>query len=90
MRLAAKRDGNEQYIIDALEGDGFIVQSISDTGIPDLLVGHPKSKRLFMIEVKDTGGRLKPAQKEFHAKFAGFPVYVAFTVEAALLIARSQ
>lgn len=89
MRRAAKRDANERRIIDALEAAGYKVACLSDTGIPDLLVGTP-TRRFFLIEVKDTGGRLKPAQKEFHAKFAGFPVYVAFTVEAALLIARNQ
>lgn len=75
----------------ALEAEGFVVERVSDTGIPDLIVGTPQPRRrLFLIEVKDVGGKLKPAQKEFHRKFAGFPVYVAYSVADALLIAQSQ
>jgi hypothetical protein len=88
VRPAAKRDGNEGEIIAALEAIGYTVDTVSSSGHPDLLCGSPIERRLFLIEVKEKGEPLTPKQKKFHAKWHAFPVYVAFNVPQALLIAR--
>lgn len=71
MRRAAKRDANEQAIVDALESVGAIVRRINDTALPDLAVYY--RRRWFLMECKVPGGKLTPAQEALHA-LAPFPV----------------
>lgn len=69
MRRAAKVDGNQRDIVDALRQIGCDVHVI---GLPvDLLVGF--RARNFLIEVKDPNGsnRLTESQKEFMATWRG-------------------
>jgi hypothetical protein len=94
VRTAAKRDGNEDEIVEALEGAGYKVFPLSDEGIPDLLVGRvpPSHKALtywLLLEVKS--GPTKPltkAQEQFFQRTEGLPRFVVTTAEAALKAAR--
>lgn len=51
MRHAARRDGNEDAIVTALQAAGATVAKLSGDGIPDLLVEYLGVLRL--VEVKD-------------------------------------
>jgi hypothetical protein len=53
-RRAAKRDSNEQDIVDALEAIGATVTRLSGEGLPDLLVGLGGS--MWLLEVKQPLG----------------------------------
>ncbi len=80
MRHAAKRDGHERAIIQALEAIGVSVAPLSMPGVPDLLCWTAwDGYRL--VEVKTRSGKLTPAQVTFRQKF---PVLVARSVEEAL------
>ncbi len=81
MRTKAKRDGNEQAIVEALEAAGVCVLRVSSPGAPDLLL-HDDACRLVWrcrfnewlpAEVKTRTGRLTQAQREFLAK-AEYPI----------------
>jgi len=62
VRLAAKRDDNEQRIIDALEAAGCRVWRINQAGLPDLLV--VRAGMIYLLEVKhEFRGRLTKAQQ---------------------------
>jgi len=73
MRYSAKRDDNEQDIVDALEACGATVQRLDAKGVPDLLVGY-RNQNLLM-EVKINGLRkeamLTHRQKEWLSKWNG-------------------
>lgn len=85
MRRAAKVDGNQAEIVEALRGiDGCIVQLLSAVGqgVPDLLVGYRGFN--FLFECKDETQpnhrhELTPDQQEWHAKWTG-QVQKVFTV----------
>lgn len=94
VRHAARRDEAEPGIISALVGIGAKVQPLSDTNVPDLLVGWCGINVL--LEVKTGDARLRPGQKEWIRQWAG-PVFVvrseqeaveAVTVLAPALLAR--
>ena len=55
-------------------------------GEPDLLVGY--KGRLYLIEMKQEGGRLSPLQKAIHAEWrrAGIEVHVARSLEEVVEI----
>jgi hypothetical protein len=85
-RRAAMRDGNEPELRAAFARHGWHTETMSGTGMPDLLVWPPESKigsaRLAtLVDVKNGKGRLKPAQatkwKALSEK--GIPVYVCRT-----------
>jgi hypothetical protein len=87
-RRAARTDGNQSAIVDALRQYGCVVQSLAavGSGVPDLLVGHRATRRLLLIEVKDptqqpNKRRLKPLQVEWHREWSGLPVYIVERVE---------
>ena len=82
MRRAAKRDENEQAIVDDLLKVGVLVRKISAPGVPDLLCGHRGS--LYLLEVKQGDGKLKPLQEIFFKEFHGYPVAVVRSTEQAL------
>ena len=68
-RYAAKRDKNEQQIVDALRQVGATVTTISGMGIGDLLVGFRGNN--FLLEVKAKRGSLTTAQREFRERWQG-------------------
>ena len=89
MRLAARTDANQEEIVKALRKLGARVQSLArmGEGVPDLLVGW--RGRLLLLEVKDGSRKpselkLTPAEEEWHARWAGLPVYVVESVEQAI------
>lgn len=67
MRRAAKTDGNQHQIVQALRAVGAKVVYIKEP--VDLLVGF--RKRNILLEVKDVNGRLTKAQEEFLQTWPG-------------------
>lgn len=80
MRHAAKRDGNEPEIVEALEHLGVYVLRVSSPGAPDLLC-YRDDRGWLPIEIKQPGETLTPAQLALRAR-ACFPV--VRSVEEAL------
>lgn len=79
---AGKRvDAHHAYIRDALRKAGVLVFDTSAVGrgYPDLVCGY--GGKIFMLEIKEAGGKLTPAQEKFHGLWAGYPVYVVRSVE---------
>lgn len=91
MRRAAKIDGTQTAIVDALRAAGCRVLSLAacGNGVPDLLVKHPvwcffSGERLILMEVKNPKGKgiaLTERQVRFHAEW---PVVVVTSVDEAL------
>jgi len=74
MRWAARRDGNDGIIAEALRAAGFGVHDFAKAGggIPDRLVTRalPDNKPwICWVEIKTEKGRLRPGQQEFRAVF---------------------
>lgn len=89
MRRAARVDGNQRQIVEALRRAGATVQSLAavGVGVPDLLVGLRRQS--FLLEVKDPAQdpckqRLTPAQVVWHRTWNGLPVAIVRTPEEAL------
>jgi hypothetical protein len=84
MRRAAKRDASEPDIVETLEGIGCDVTKLSDTDLPDLLVGY--RGKLHLMEVKTGNAKLRPGQEEFRARMeeCGVTVKVVRTPSQAL------
>jgi hypothetical protein len=84
-RKNPKRDKNENVIIEALRMAGAFVTSLSDKGIPDLLVIFRGN--VFFLEVKSDGGRLTTHQVAWHAEALnhGVKVHIVKSVHDALL-----
>lgn len=80
-RRAAKRDGNERPIIDALRAAGASVEQLSKKGVPDLLVGF--QGQTFLMEVKEKKGKLTPDEDTWIAAWKG-KVHIARSIEEAL------
>ena len=90
MRYALRTDSNQTQIISALEAAGALVEVI---GKPvDLLVGvvNRKGEKTFaFFEVKD-GAKMPsqrkktPLQERFFEKYAGYPICLVDSPEAAL------
>ena len=66
-RYSAKRDANEPEIIKALTQAGASVQKLSDSGVPDLLVGL--RGKTFLLEIKAGRNGLNDVQKTWHNEF---------------------
>jgi hypothetical protein len=81
-RRAAKRDASEAAIVAALRLAGAIVWSISEKGLPDLVVGYRGAT--FLLEVKSPGKGLTEAQEDVHAIWRGGPIHVVETPQDAL------
>jgi hypothetical protein len=90
---AAKPDGNQAAIVDALRRLGFHVALTHRLGggFPDLIVTGERlpagDVAALLVEVKDRAGRdrLTPPEIEFHADYpAGGPLIVAHDVEDVL------
>lgn len=81
---AARTDKNQKEIVKHLRKLGAIVAVTSHVkeGFPDLLVGNPETKQIFLIEVKSKNGKLTDAQKEFHALWCGL-INIVRSIEEA-------
>lgn len=88
-----RRDDVEPQIIAALKQIGASVQTLSETGAPDLLVGF--RGRTFLLEVKDEHGKnrrggkrtesgLRDSQEDWWRKWRGTDPAVVTTPEEAL------
>ncbi len=91
MRRAAKKDGNQAAIVEALRAAGASVSIINEAGIPDLLIGFCGVNLL--AEVKDpaqpkAGQRLKPDQVKWHREWKGQKTIVYSVADALALIER--
>lgn len=87
MRRAAKVDGNQREIINALKAIGCDVEVI---GLPvDLVVGY--RCRNFLVECKNPKGsnRLTDGQKEFIARWRGQVRVVRSAEEAIRLVTEA-
>lgn len=88
MRRAAKRDLNEQVIVQAFRRLGWSVAYLSGPGCPDLLVA--KAGRLVLVEVKGKRGRLTPAQIAWHAAWGIYGLEVVRSVDDVIAIDRGK
>jgi Holliday junction resolvase len=75
MKLRARIDKNHKSIVECFRKLGCSVLSLSSQGkgCPDLLISY--QKQCYLVEVKDTGGKLRESQKAFMRNW-GSPVYV--------------
>lgn len=92
MRRAARRDGNEPFVIAALEAAGCQVLQLSIKGAPDLLV--LRYGQLTLIEIKDgakalSRQKLTSHQATWHARWRDAPLAILRSVEDALRWLRS-
>jgi len=80
MRQRARVDKNHKSIVQCFRKLGCCVLSLSaqGKGCPDLLISY--QMQLYLVEVKDTGGKLRESQKEFMRTW-GSPVYVVRSKE---------
>lgn len=90
MRHAARRDGNDAIITEALRKAGFTVIDYAKAGegIPDKLITRPLPDGkpwVCWVEIKMPKGKLREAQEAFRALFEGRgEYYVARDAEAAI------
>jgi len=75
MRQRARIDKNHKSIVECFRKLGCSVLSLHmvGKGCPDLLICY--QMQLYLVEVKDTGGKLNTLQEDWHRKW-GSPVYV--------------
>ena len=89
-RRAAKVDSTQPAIVDALRKRGAKVWSLATVGrgFPDLLVMVPGmgSRGWFLLECKTPGGKLTPAQVEWHAANDGVAHVVESPEEAIAIV----
>jgi len=80
MKLKAKVDRNQAEIVEFLRSKGATVFCSHQIGkgFPDLVVGY-KGKN-FLIEVKNTKGKLTPKEKEFLSFWKG-KIHVVSSIE---------
>ena len=87
MRTAAKRDKNEDEIVNCLKHIGCTVQRLSAAGVPDLLVGFVDErgkKSMALMEVKTKKGRRTPQQIEWSLWWSGPEPVIVRTIDDAL------
>lgn len=87
VRIAHRRDKPEAGIIYRLRLNGWAVFPLAGTpGLPDLLC--VKRGMAALLEVKEEGGPVTPAQVRMHRalKMAGYPVPIVSTPEEALAV----
>lgn len=87
MRRAARKDANQKEIVDGLRAVGVKVRVLSDTDIPDLLVGHRFN--LYLMEIKDSAKspcrrKLRPGQQAFADEWHGYPICKVESFQQAL------
>lgn len=90
MRKAARTDGNQAAIVDALRKAGASVQSLAalGKGVPDLLICYRNT--LFLVELKNP--KQKPSKRKltsdqisWHSTWKG-TIYVAETAEQVFAV----
>lgn len=81
-RRAARKDDNHKAIVTALQGAGAFVESISGTGVPDLLVGF--RGQTWLLELKRPGEFINANQALWLYEWKGKPVTVVRSPEEAL------
>jgi len=85
-RLAAKRDANENVLVDCLRSLGFNVTRTSGMGLPDLILSR---RQVFhLAEVKSRYGKYTPAQLTFKAHHSA-PVYRLETLDDCLALSKA-
>lgn len=88
MRRLAKKDTNHNEIAQALRDVGYLVHETHQLGggYPDLNVGGIDRRtgraRVWLVEVKDTKGKLTPDELAFHTAWGGL-VHVVRSVDEA-------
>ena len=87
MRLAARRDANEDQVVSALQACGAYVKKINGSGEFDLLVWY--RGYTLLLEIKDgrrppSEQKLTPAEQKFHAEWPGDNLHIVNSVDAAL------
>jgi len=90
-RTWGKPDANQPAIVAALRKVGVSVHPMSadGSGCPDLLCSY--RGYVTLLEVKQPGKKLTPAQVRWHANWDSFsPVYVVETIDDALLVTRER
>lgn len=84
--MAKRVDGNQRAIVDSLRQVGCSVLDLSPIGhgCPDLLVGHPATGRLRLLEVKNPQGknRVNDLQRQWHEGWPGLVAIVRSPEEA--------
>ena len=83
----AKRDANEERLVEYLRKIGASVAFIDESGQPDLWVGYCGLN--LHIEVKNGKGKLTPTQKDFIQSWKGI-VYIARTYSDCKRAIRSE
>lgn len=85
---AARVDANHSAIVAALRKAGFSVVSLARIGggCPDLLVG--RAGKNYLLEVKDSNGKMRESQKNWHLTWRG-QVGTVHTVEEAIEALRA-
>ena len=80
MKQRARVDKNHKEIVECFRKLGCSVLSLSSQGkgCPDLLISY--QMQLYLVEVKDIGGKLRESQKEFMRTW-GSPVYIVRSKE---------
>jgi hypothetical protein len=87
-RYSAKRDENESAIIKAFKNMGCQVQTLSDAGVPDLLVSVGGSSGMILVEIKMPGKHLNPKQVQFFNDWHGH-CYIARDLDDVVRIVES-
>lgn len=88
MRRAAKRDGNHNAIVQALEQIGCTVLDLSRLGgdAPDILCGYRGESWLLEIKNPEGRNRLSEGQQEFLATWRGKAAVVRSVYEAVGIV----
>ena len=79
-RYGARRDMNEQRIVQALRDVGATVYHLSAPGLPDLLAGFRGAT--FLLEIKSPKGTLTDPEHDFFETWRGHAVVVRSVDEA--------
>ena len=92
MRLAARRDANEDQVVSALQACGAYVKKINGSGEFDLLVWY--RGYTLLLEIKDgrkppSAQALTPAEEKFHREWPGNNLHIVNSVDAALALLKS-
>ena len=92
MRLAARRDANEDQVVSALQACGAYVKKINGSGEFDLLVWY--RGYTLLLEIKDgrkppSAQALTPAEEKFHREWPGDNLHIVNSVDAALALLKS-
>jgi hypothetical protein len=87
MRRAARRDSNEDEIVDALRAKGVYVKKINDEGTFDLLCWY--KGKVVMLECKDgkkppSARKLTDAEQRFHEDWPGDNLHIVLSADDAI------